>query len=58
VKKHSWTLIGQTVTIPTLKQFQNIPFGTVSGCVTAVYDNHRWLGYIMEKSEETGKIYI
>jgi hypothetical protein len=46
------------VNISTLRQFQNIPFCTVSGYVTAVYDNHWWLGYVMEKFEETGGIYI
>jgi hypothetical protein len=39
VKKHSRTLNGQTVNISTLKQFENIPFFTVSGYGTAIYDS-------------------
>jgi hypothetical protein len=46
------------VNISTLKPFQNIPFCTVSDYVTAVYDNHWWLGYAMEEFEGTGEIHI
>jgi hypothetical protein len=30
----------------------------VNGYVTAVYDNHWWLGYVMEKCEEPREIHI
>jgi hypothetical protein len=46
------------VNISVLRQIQNIPFCTVSVYVTAVYDNHWWLGYVMEKFEETGEIHV
>jgi hypothetical protein len=35
---------GHIVNISTLKQFQDIPFCKVNGYITAVCDDHWWLG--------------
>jgi hypothetical protein len=53
-----WQFYVDKLNISTFKQFLNTPLCTVNGYVIAVYDNHWWLGYVMEKSEESGEIHI
>jgi hypothetical protein len=35
-----------------------MPFETVRGYITVVYEDHWWLGYVLEKCEETEKFKI
>jgi hypothetical protein len=39
-------------------QSQTIPFETVTGYMTVVYEDHLWLGYVLEKCEENEEFKI
>jgi hypothetical protein len=51
-KKYSKTQDGTVVAVAeSISQSHTIPFETVRGYITIVYEDHWWLGYVLEKYE-------
>jgi hypothetical protein len=52
-EKYSVAHDGSVVAVAESRsQSHTVPFETVRGCITVVYEDHRWLGYVLEKYEE------
>jgi hypothetical protein len=58
-KKYSKAQDGTVVAVAENRsQSQSLPFETIRGYIAVVYEDHWWLGYVLEKYEENEEFKI